>query len=138
MSRVVIKNIHLLQSLTDKNLTISSRQQLAKALPENAFVALREILFNVAIGNVKGFSAKIEDKLHQNRLLVFKIVDENQKLSDLQRENLLGSTRVLSFLTYVLPSILKIILSETTKSQIDYEESEDSSFEFPLEEDGSE
>ena len=133
MSNIVIKNIHLLQTLSDKSLTISSRQQFEKALPFAAFVALREIFFNVAIGNVKGFPPKIADKLHQHRLLVFKIVDENQELSDLERKNLLGLPRVLGFLASVLPSILKIIQSEKTS-----EDDNNSSLDFTVEEEEEE
>lgn len=136
MSNKLDENIHLLQTLSDKNLSISARQQLAKALPKNAFVVLREIFFNVAIGSVAGFSPKVVAKLHQNRLLVFKIVDENKKLTDLERQNFVETPEVLEFLVSVLPPILKSILAKSWCCEENAVES--NSFKIKIDEDDDE
>ena len=132
MSNKVNENIHLLQTLSDKNLPISARQYLVKALPKNAFVVLREIFFNVAIGGIKGFPPKITGQLRKNRLLVFKLVDENQNLSDLERQKLVQSTEVIDFLATVLPSILKVILSKEWCREHSDDEVSESSFEIKV------
>lgn len=138
MSNKVTENLHLLQTLSDKNLSISARQQLAKALPKQAFDVLREIFFNVAIGTLKGFSPRINAQLSKNRLIVFKIVDENQNLSHLERQNFVESSEVLNFLASVLAPILKSILTKSwCREQSDADDDDDnraSSFEIKIEE----
>ena len=105
----MFENTHLLRTLADKNLKISVRQELAKNLPKNALIELKEILFNVALGNVRGFPPKIGDILSANRLLVFKVVDKNDTLSLAERRKIVSQESVLDFLAEVLPSILKIL-----------------------------
>lgn len=108
MSKFVSENIHLLYTLVDKSLSFSFRQELAKKLPRNALNALREALYNTAIGNVKGFPSEITELLSANRQLVFKVVDINDNLSLRERRNLLSSnTQVLKLLDQILPTILE-------------------------------
>ena len=109
MSKIVFENLHLLQTLADKRLPFSVRKKLAKNLPEKALTALRETLFNVAVGNVEGFSSKIAEELRVSRHLLFKVVDANDKLSESAYETLISSTQILKFLEIVLPSILQVL-----------------------------
>ena len=109
MSKIVFENLHLFQTLTDKRLPFSIRLKLAKNLPETAFTALRETLFNVAVGNIQGFPSKTTEELRVSRQLLFKVVDANDKLSESERESLIASTPVLKFLEKVLPSVLQVL-----------------------------
>ena len=106
---MLFENIHMLQTIVDKSLKSSVREELAKNLPDSACVELREILFNVAVGNVDGFSAEIVQILSSNRLLVFKVVDANEKLWPEERQELISSPPVLKLLEEVLPAILSAI-----------------------------
>lgn len=107
MSKFVCENYHLLQTLVDKTLPFSFRQELAKKFPKNALNALREALYNTAVGNVEGFPAEVTQLLSTNRQLVFKIVDINETLSLSQRRNLSSQQQVLKLLDQVLPTILE-------------------------------
>jgi hypothetical protein len=107
MSQSVFDNSHLLKTLSDKRLSLSFRQELVKNLPEAAITALRETLFNVAVGNAEGFPSKTSELLTENRELVFKIIDSNDSLTESEREKLLLSRKALRFLPKVLPTILE-------------------------------
>ena len=111
MSKLIFENIHLLQTLVDKRLSFNIRQELAENLPEPAVTALRETLYNVAVGNVKGFPPNTKNLLSSHRLLIFEIVDQTEDLSDSERESLIASEKVLKFLEKVLPPILKVLLA---------------------------
>jgi hypothetical protein len=121
MSKIILSNIHLLQTLADKRLSYAVREELVKNLPENAVTALRETLFNVVIGNLKGFPQKTTEKLTENRDLVFNIVDANDSLSEAERESLLTSHKALELLSKILPAILEVLLSEE-HDQVDHHE----------------
>lgn len=102
-------NIHLFYTLGDKKLSLAVRKQLGENLPDQAAVELREILFNVAVGNVDGFPAEILQILSAQREIVFKIVDANDNLSPSEHRDLIGSPPALKLLETVLPNILKVI-----------------------------
>lgn len=106
MSQIVSENLHLLQTLVDKRLILTLRQELAKNLPIDAFTALREILYNVAVGNIDNLPPEITNKLSLNRNTVFKIVDQNDTLSEIQRRKFVGTKKVVKFLEKILPAIL--------------------------------
>lgn len=108
-SAALFENIHLLKTLVDKTLNISVRKQLGQNLPEQATVELREILFNVAVGNIAGFAQETLQVLSNNRQLVFQIVDANENLSKSEHQDLLSSPSALELLESVLPNILKVI-----------------------------
>ena len=110
MSKFICENNHLLQTLVDKSLPFSFRQELAKKFPKNALNALREALYNTAVGHVEGFPAEVTELLSTNRQLVFKIVDINETLSVSQRRNLSSQQHVLKLLDQVLPTILEKLL----------------------------
>ena len=112
MSASLFENIHPLKTLVDKTLNTNTRTQLGQNLPGPAIVELREILFNVAVGNVAGFESEVIQILSTNRQLVFKIVDANDNLSERERQDLLSSPLVLELLESVLPNILKVIDSK--------------------------
>ena len=112
MSKLIFQNIHLLQTLVDKRLSFHLRQELAENFPEPAVTALRETLYNVAVGNVKGYPPNIKNQLSSQRLLIFKIVDQTEDLSESERESLIASEKVLKFLEKVLPAILKVLLAK--------------------------
>ena len=105
----MFENIHLLRTLADKSLKSSVREELAKNLPDSACVELREILFNIAVGNVDGFPAEVVQILTSNRLLVFKVVDANEKLWPEERQELISTPPVLKLLEEVLPAILSAL-----------------------------
>jgi hypothetical protein len=107
MSKIVCDNIHLLQTLVDKRLLFSLHQTIVKELPKDTFTALREIFFNVAVGNIEDLQPEVTEQLATHRQVVFKIVDQNDNLSTAERKAFIGSQAVLRFLSKVLPNILK-------------------------------